>query len=123
MPRCKRYHSGTERAFVSGVCGAIFITLKDEGHQFHEADLQERKRIFAEHLVKHIPLVRRILQILNEQADHKARENRIFAELEAQVNVEDAQEILNVAINWARYAELFSYDYNSGILSLVPRDA
>jgi hypothetical protein len=25
---------------------------------------------------------------------------------------------LETAINWARYAELFSYDYDSGVLSL-----
>ena len=96
------------------------ITLKDTAIGFHSADVQDRKRIFGEHLLKHIPLIRRIRQLLTEQSDHKARENRILAELSVSMNEEEAQAILETAINWARYAELFSYDYDSGILSLDP---
>jgi NitT/TauT family transport system ATP-binding protein len=94
------------------------ITLKDAARGFHSADLQDRKRIFGEHLIKHVPLIRRIRQILTDQADHKARENRILAELEEHVTEEDAQATFEIAINWARYAELFSYDINTGMLSL-----
>ena len=94
------------------------ITLKDEARGFHNADVQERKSLFAAQLIKHIPLVRRIQQILTDQADHKARDNRILAELEEKVNAEEAQAILDTVIHWARYADLFSYDYDSGILSL-----
>jgi NitT/TauT family transport system ATP-binding protein len=97
--------------------------LKDEARGFHNADVQERKSIFAAQVVKHIPLVRRIRQILTEQADHKARDNRILAELEEKVNTEEAQAILDTVIHWARYAELFSYDYDNGILSLDPPEA
>jgi len=99
------------------------VTLKDAARGFHEADVQERKRIFGKHLLQHVPLIRRIHKILTEQVDHKARENRILTELEEHVSEEDAQAILNTAINWARYAELFSYDYNSGIFSLDPPEA
>jgi NitT/TauT family transport system ATP-binding protein len=98
------------------------ITLKDEARGFHEADVQDRKRIFGEHLLRHVPLIRRIHQILTEQADHKARENRVLAELQEHVNADDAQAILETAINWARFADLFSYDYDSGILSLGSED-
>ena len=42
----------------------------------------------------------------------------ILAELEGQLSEQDAQEAFTTAVNWARYAELFSYDYDSGILSL-----
>ena len=94
------------------------ITLTDAATGFHTADMQERKRIFAGHLLKHVPLIRRIKQILDEQRDHKARESRILTELEDHVSREEAQAIFETAINWARYAELFSYDYNRGILSL-----
>ena len=31
---------------------------------------------------------------------------------------EAAEEVLKIAIDWGRYAELFAYDYNTGILSL-----
>jgi NitT/TauT family transport system ATP-binding protein len=94
------------------------IALSDAGRAFHEADVQERKGIFAQHLIKHVPLIRRIMQVLEEQSDHRARETRILTELEGQLSEEDAQEAFDTAVNWARFAELFSYDYDSGILSL-----
>ena len=99
------------------------ITLKDAARGFHEADVQDRKRIFGEHLLRQVPLIRHIHQILNTQADHKARENRFLAELQEHMSEEDAQAVLNTAINWARFAELFSYGYDSGILSLGPPEA
>ncbi|MGZ6186007.1 MAG: AAA-associated domain-containing protein [Candidatus Binataceae bacterium] len=94
------------------------IELTDAGRAFHAADVQERKGIFARHLIKYVPLIRRIMQVLEEQTDNRARETRILTELEGQLSEEDAQEAFTTAVNWARYAELFSYDYDSGILSL-----
>ena len=29
-----------------------------------------------------------------------------------------AEEVLKIVIDWARYAEIFAYDYNTGLLSL-----
>jgi NitT/TauT family transport system ATP-binding protein len=96
------------------------ISLTNEARGFHDADIQDRKRIFAQHLTQHVPLIRHIRHVLSERADHEATENRFLIELQDQVTPEDADAILDTAINWARYAELFSYDYDSGVLSLAP---
>jgi NitT/TauT family transport system ATP-binding protein len=94
------------------------VSLTREARGFHDADIQDRKRIFGDHLLKHVPLVRHIRQVLTDRADHAAPETRFLTELQDNVSPEDAQDILETAINWARYAELFSYDYDSGVLSL-----
>ena len=96
------------------------VTLTREARGFHDADIQDRKRIFADHVLRHIPLIRHIRQVLTDRADHEAPENRFLAELQDHVSHDDAQDILDAAINWGRYAELFSYDYDSGVLSLDP---
>lgn len=98
------------------------VSLTREAKTFLEADIQDRKRIFADHLTRHVPLIRHIRQILAERADHEAPETRFLTELQDRLTKEDAGEVLDTAINWGRYAELFSYDYDSGVLSLEPAE-
>jgi NitT/TauT family transport system ATP-binding protein len=101
-------------AHVGG--GDIEMTLP--GRWFAEADLQRRKQIFADHLRRNIPLAQHIRRVLDERPGHSAPEGRFLAELEDYVSDQEAQRILETVINWGRYAELFAYDYDSGILSL-----
>ena len=56
--------------------------------------------------------------MLDERPGHSAPESRFLAELEDHLSEEEAQRVLETVINWGRYAELFAYDYDSGILSL-----
>jgi NitT/TauT family transport system ATP-binding protein len=94
------------------------ITLTDTGKMFAEADILQRKQFFASHLLNHIPLARHIRRVLDERPGHRAKEERFISELEDYFSNETAEEVLTVAIDWGRYAEIFAYDYNSGILSL-----
>ncbi len=43
---------------------------------------------------------------------------RFLGELEDHLSEEEAQRVLETVINWGRYAELFAYDYDRGVLSL-----
>ncbi|HZT52344.1 MAG TPA: nitrate/sulfonate/bicarbonate ABC transporter ATP-binding protein, partial [Stellaceae bacterium] len=94
------------------------IEMMPAGHGFAAADLQHRKQIFAEHLLRSIPLVAHIRKVLDERPGHSAPEGRFLAELEDHLSEEEAQRVLETVINWGRYAELFAYDYDTGILSL-----
>src|SRR5262249_2612273 len=94
------------------------IELTRAGQQFAEADILQRKQIFAAHLMRYIPLARHICRVLDERPGHRASEDRFLRELEDHLSEEAAEEVLEVVINWGRYAELFAYDYNSGVLSL-----
>lgn len=94
------------------------IQLSDLGKQFSEADLQERKKIFAKCLLEKVPLARYISRILDEKIGHRVSEERFLSKLEDYLSEKEADRVLRTMIDWGRYAELFAYDFNTGILSL-----
>lgn len=94
------------------------IELNAAGRSFADADMLERKKIFASHLLTYIPLARYIRRILDERPGHHASEERFLSELEDYLSEDAAKDVLKVVIDWGRYAELFAYDYNTGHLSL-----
>lgn len=94
------------------------IQLSDLGKQFSEADLQERKQLFAQRLLEKVPLARYIRRILDEKPGHRVSEERFLSKLEDYLSDKEADRVLRTMIDWGRYAELFAYDFNTGILSL-----
>jgi NitT/TauT family transport system ATP-binding protein len=94
------------------------IELTAAGRAYAEADIQSRKVIFREHLVRHIPLAAHIRRVLDERPGHRAPKARFLRELEDHLDEEEADEVLETIINWGRHAELFAYDYDSEVLSL-----
>lgn len=94
------------------------IQLSDLGKQFSEADLQERKQLFAQRLLDKVPLARYIRRILDEKVGHRVSEERFLSKLEDYLSEKEADRVLRTMIDWGRYAEIFAYDFNTGILSL-----
>jgi NitT/TauT family transport system ATP-binding protein len=94
------------------------IELTGAGKLFADADILKRKKIFAAHLLSYVPVVRHIRRVLDERPGHRASEERFLRELEDYLSEEAAEEVLETVIEWGRYAEIFAYDYNTGILSL-----
>ena len=94
------------------------IHLSDLGKQFSEADLQERKSLFAQQLLEKVPLARYIRRVLDEKLRHRVSEERFLSKLEDYLSEKEADRVLRTMIDWGRYAELFAYDFNTGILSL-----
>lgn len=94
------------------------IQLSDLGKQFSEADLQERKKLFAQRLLEKVPLARYIRRVLDEKAGHRVSEERFLSKLEDYLSEKEADRVLRTMIDWGRYAEIFAYDFNTGILSL-----
>ncbi|MBA2651526.1 MAG: AAA-associated domain-containing protein [Tatlockia sp.] len=94
------------------------IQLTELGKQFSEADLQERKRLFASCLLEKIPLARYIRRVLDEKVGHRVSEERFLSKLEDYLSEKEAERVLRTMIDWGRYAELFAYDFNTGTLSL-----
>jgi NitT/TauT family transport system ATP-binding protein len=93
------------------------ISLTRHGQSFVNADILRRKEIFGEHLLRHIPLAAHIRRVLDERPSQRAPEQRFLRELEDYLSEEEAERVLAVVVDWSRYAELFAYDYSSGILS------
>ncbi|NFV78511.1 AAA-associated domain-containing protein [Magnetospirillum aberrantis] len=99
--------------------GDIFLT--PAGRAFVEAEPPERKRMFGEHLLHAIPLAARIRRVLDERRDHRAPEERFLQELQDYLSADEAERVLETVITWGRYAEIFDYDYNAGVL-MLPED-
>ena len=64
------------------------------------------------------PIVALIRRVLDERPTHTAPYRRFSEELEDVMSQEYADETMDAAINWGRYAELFSYDEQSQTFSL-----
>ncbi len=94
------------------------IQLTDLGRRFVESDTDERKRLFGEQLTAHVPLVALIRRVLDERESHKASYARFAEELEDHMSEDFADETMGAAIQWGRYAELFSYDDEARTFSL-----
>jgi NitT/TauT family transport system ATP-binding protein len=94
------------------------VVLTPSGRAYADADIQARKRIFAEHLVRHVPLAAHIRRVLEERPNRRAPRVRFETELEDHLSKEYADETLDAVINWGRYAELFAYDDRSEWFSL-----
>ncbi len=94
------------------------ISITEEGKSFVEADILERKKIFSIHLKKYVPLARYIYDQLIRHPRHRALEENYLSLLEDYLSESEAERVLRTVIEWGRYAELFAYDYNSGVLSL-----
>jgi NitT/TauT family transport system ATP-binding protein len=94
------------------------IRLTDAGKRFARADVDDRKKLFAQHLVTYVPLAGHIKRVLDERAGHRAPASRFRDELEDSMPEELAERTLRAVISWARYAEVFAYDEDSGVFSL-----
>jgi NitT/TauT family transport system ATP-binding protein len=94
------------------------IELTPLGRAYAEADMLARKQIFAEALIKQVPLAAHIRRILDERPGHRAPAARFLRELEDYLSEEEAERVLDTVIDWGRHAEIFAYDYDTEILSL-----
>jgi NitT/TauT family transport system ATP-binding protein len=94
------------------------VRLTEAGMRFARADLDEGKRLFAQHLIAYVPLAAHVKRVLDERESHRAPASRFRDELEDSMSEEQAEGTLRAVISWARYAEVFAYDEDSGVFSL-----
>jgi NitT/TauT family transport system ATP-binding protein len=94
------------------------ISLTDEGKRFVLAGFDERKGLFAQHVLTYIPLAAHIKRVLDERPSHRAHASRFRDELEDHMSDEDAEQTLRAVISFARYGEVFAYHESSDALSL-----
>jgi len=94
------------------------IELTPSGRAYAAADMLPRKQMFADALMKHVPLAAHIRRVLDERPGHRAPAARFLRELEDHLSEEEAERVLDTVINWGRHAEIFAYDYDDEVLSL-----
>jgi NitT/TauT family transport system ATP-binding protein len=102
--------------------GALSLTAA--GRIFAKGTRDIRKRLFAEHLVRFVPLASHIQRVLKERPEHRAPTERFMAELEDHLDHSDAERTLHTLFAWGRYAEVLTYDHRSRSIGLfAPQSA
>jgi NitT/TauT family transport system ATP-binding protein len=94
------------------------IKLAADGKTFARANVDERKQLFAQHLLTYLALAAHIRRVLDERPSHRAPWSRFSDELEDHMSPEAAEQTLRAIISWGRYAELFAYDDGTQMFSL-----
>jgi NitT/TauT family transport system ATP-binding protein len=97
------------------------IILTPLGKQYVLAGNAERKQIFAQQLQENVPLVAYIRHGLVQDPSGDLHEDLFLKLLRFSLDEADATSALRVAIEWGRYADLFEYNFNTGILNM-PKD-
>jgi NitT/TauT family transport system ATP-binding protein len=94
------------------------LVLTEQGRRFAEAGVLEEKQIFREQALAHVSILCKIVQALEAAPGHVLPEEHILSFLETHFGAEEAQAQLETAINWGRYAELFTFQDERGIFHL-----
>lgn len=94
------------------------LCLARPGVAFLDADILERKVIFGDALLEHVPLAGYIVSAVEAEEDHKVGEDQFLSRLNESLTEEEAHRVLAIVVAWGRYAEIFAYDYDNGEFSL-----
>ncbi|MDB5483020.1 MAG: nitrate transporter ATP-binding protein [Caulobacteraceae bacterium] len=94
------------------------IRLTPAGRRYDAADVDERKQLFAQHLLAYVPLAAHIRRVLDDRASHQAPATRFRDELEDFMSEPYAEETMDAIVSWGRYAEIFAYHEDDDRFSL-----
>jgi NitT/TauT family transport system ATP-binding protein len=94
------------------------IRLTADGRRFARGEVDERKRLFGEHLMTYVPIAAHIRRVLDERPSHHAPATRFQEELEDYMSPEFAGDTLHAVVAWGRFGEVFAYDDQTGTFSL-----
>jgi len=84
--------------------------ITELGRKFAAADIQQRKQLFREALLAHVPLFQQIASALQAKTDGTIPAELFRDLLDEHCSEGESQRQLDIAIQWGRYAELFDFD-------------
>ena len=93
------------------------LVLTEMGRQFVSSARKVRKQLFHRQLVR-LPLVKRVCDMLAHSAEQGLSRDVLLEELAIECPQEDPKRLLRILINWGRFAELWTYQSASGVLSV-----
>jgi len=102
--------------FADSTEGEVKIT--PAGKEFAEADIGARKKLFRDAILKHVTLIQQIRNALALKSDRAVPLEFFRDVLDERLSQDDVQRQLDTALNWGRYAEIFTYDSQSDRLLL-----
>jgi NitT/TauT family transport system ATP-binding protein len=104
--------------FATAREGDVMIT--PEGKAFADADISGRKVLFRQAILARVPLIQSMKSALESRSDHVMPLEFFHDILDEHFTEPEVEKQLETAINWGRYAEIFTYDPESGNLRLYP---
>jgi NitT/TauT family transport system ATP-binding protein len=94
------------------------ITITPLGRRYVEGDQTLKQELFGQQLLAHVHLANHIRHSL-ETAPSGTLPEKVFLDLlEEFVKPEEAERVLQVAVEWGRYGEVYEYDFHTGRLQL-----
>jgi NitT/TauT family transport system ATP-binding protein len=102
--------------FAESTQGDVQITAA--GKEFAEADIATRKKLFRDAVLSHVTLIQQIRNALERKSDRAVPLEFFRDVLDKHFSQEDVQHQLDAALNWGRYAEIFTYDSQTDRLLL-----
>jgi NitT/TauT family transport system ATP-binding protein len=102
--------------FASAREGDVKIT--PEGKAFAEADIPTRQSLFRTALLARVDLIQKMKSALDSKSDHVMPLEFFHDILDEHFTESEVEKQLETALNWGRYAEIFSYDPESDNLQL-----
>lgn len=104
--------------FATSEVGAVEITAA--GKSFAEADIERRKQLFRDAALGHVVILQQISHALASKSDG-AMPLEFFRDiLREHFSDQEADRQLDTALNWGRYAGLFTFDSATGRVSADP---
>jgi NitT/TauT family transport system ATP-binding protein len=94
------------------------VKITPQGRAFAEADIPSRRRLFREALI-HVPLMQQIVTALESKSDHMMPLEFFRDLLDERLPAHDVEQQIETALNWGRYADIFTYDSESDRLRLI----
>ena len=96
--------------------------LTQEGKAFAEADIATRKKLFRHAALEHILLFQQIDKTLAAKSDHSIPIELFRDVLDEYFPKNDVERQLEIALDWGRYCELFTYDPETERLVRIPNE-
>ena len=94
------------------------LILTPVGIRFTAGGIDQRKQIVRTQILSNIRLVQQISRMLQAKRNQRISEELILDILETHFSPQEAMRQLKTAIDWGRYAELYSYDEPGGEIFL-----
>ena len=99
------------------------VVITPEGRAFAEADIPTRKSLFRKAALERVSLLQQIQSALLNKSDHSMPLEFFRDLLDEHVTADEVNAQTETALDWGRYADIFTYDSESDRLCLFQPDS
>jgi NitT/TauT family transport system ATP-binding protein len=86
------------------------VEITPQGREFAEAGVDVQKKLFREAILAHVALLQRMSTALESKSDHSMPLEFFHDLLDEHFSEQDTLQQIETALNWGRYAGIFTYD-------------